>query len=214
MKIEENTEFLTHLLRYCRKKQRGKANTEDACLEVRSIAAVCIQFSYLLYTCCVKRTNVMVSALPLLLRPHRRDTQTEICLEYLLEKDYYQLSEEEQAIVGKCFRRYEFAHDNATSYSHYVLERVAPLAKLARNQETRLKLPADKAVCKQFAALENMCNVLKGKKLSSPRIAILSLEESEIFREYSVLVKSMNNSLFSAIRVTKIKYLLPEIYKN
>lgn len=174
MKIEENTEFLTHLLRYSPKKQRPRANTEDACIEIRSIAAVCIQFSYLLYTCCVKRTNVMVSVLPALLRPHKRESQTEICLEYLLEKDYYNLSEEEQTIVGKCFKRYEFAHENAMSYSHYILERVAPLVRLARNQETKVKLPADKTVCKQFAAFENICNILKGKKLANPRIAILS----------------------------------------
>lgn len=86
------------------------------------------------------------------------------------------------------------------------------MIRLARNQEQRLKLPADKAVCKQFATFEIMCNILKGKKLNSPRMAILSFEESELFREYSILVKSMNNSLFSAIRVTKINHL-PEIYK-
>lgn len=122
----------------------------------------------------MKRTNVMVSVLPLLLRPQKRESQSEICLEYLLEKDYYNLSEEEQAIVGKCFKLYEFAHDNAMSYSHYILERVAPMARLARNQENKLKLPADKAVCKQFAAFENICSLLKGKKLANPRVAILS----------------------------------------
>ena len=40
---------------------------------------------------------------------------------------------------------------------------------------------------------------------------ILSLEESEVFREYSILVKVMNNSIFSMIKNSKNRNIFADI---
>lgn len=84
------------------------------------------------------------------------------------------------------------------------------MISIALNQGELYKNPADKIIVKQFFSLNDILkNHLEPKVqiLQHPRVVILALEESEIFREFSILVKVMNNSIFSAIRNSKNKQL-------
>lgn len=51
----------------------------------------------------------------------------------------------------------------------------------------------------------------KIKTVLHPRVVILSLEESQLFRENSILLKVMNNSIFTAIRNSKHKGVFQQI---
>ncbi len=74
-------------------------------------------------------------------------------------------------------------------------------------------MPADKALMKHFENLEGIKNFLEARlqTIEHPRVVILSFEESEIFPEYSILVKVMNNSIFSTIKNNRNKNIFLEI---
>jgi hypothetical protein len=72
----------------------------------------------------------------------------------------------------------------------------------------------EKMVARQMAGVEAIVrNFLEPQinSLQHPRIFILALEESELFREHSSLVKVMNNSIFAAIRNCRNKAVFAEI---
>jgi hypothetical protein len=84
---------LTHLIRYHPHRKRVEAKFDQIIPELKSIAAVAVQISYLLFTCHVKQTNILISQIFYLLTPNRREPYPEISCEYLLEKDFLQLPE-------------------------------------------------------------------------------------------------------------------------
>jgi hypothetical protein len=95
-----------------------------------------------------------------------------------------------------------------------VISHLNTILSWARPQFERLKNPADKQLAKQFISLDLILrNYLEPQlmQIPHPRVVILSLEESELFREHSTLVKVMNNSLFSAVRSCRNKSIFNEI---
>lgn len=61
LKIEENTEYLTHVKRHIGKKQKMRINVDEVSVDIRSLALLSVQFSYLLYTCSVRKMNILIS---------------------------------------------------------------------------------------------------------------------------------------------------------
>lgn len=112
--------------------------------------------------------------------------------------------------MKKDFVRHEFIGASSRIYGQYALQYVNNMTNIVLNQGERYKNSPDKNIVKQFTGLIDILkNHLEPKIqiLQNPRIVILALEESEIFREYSILVKVMNNSIFSAIRNSKNKQI-------
>jgi hypothetical protein len=84
--IEENTEYLTNIVRYVSKKQRKIAEVEYLTLDMRSLVSLCTQISYLFYTCFVRKIAVWISHRLYLLHPTRKELYAEVCLQYFLPK--------------------------------------------------------------------------------------------------------------------------------
>jgi hypothetical protein len=106
LRIEENTEFLTHILRFTPHRHRVLVKVEAQPPDLRSLAALGVQLAYLLFTCHVKRANLFLNPRPMLLFPSRKDSSPEVCMEYILEKDFLQLKEEEQKALALSFMRH------------------------------------------------------------------------------------------------------------
>jgi len=120
---------------------------------MKSLAALAVQISYLLFTCYIKQTNLFISQQLLYMYPNRKDMMAEVICEYILEKDFVYLREEEQKILRLNFKKHEFNHKNLYSYGIYALEYVNTLIGIARSQLDKLKLPNDKLIFRHFMSL-------------------------------------------------------------
>jgi hypothetical protein len=72
LRIEENTEYLTHLQRYGTHRSKIVLRGERL-PDLKSLALLTVQIAYLLFTCHVKRANILLSRHFLLLHPGRND---------------------------------------------------------------------------------------------------------------------------------------------
>ena len=123
------------------------------------------------------------------------------------------MPEDHQQYLNKTFIRHEFA-EQIRAYGVYALRWLAEVLGTVRALAERYKTPQDRQLVRQFMSMEEIVrNFLEPKVKGQlhPRVVILALEESELFREHSVLVKVMNNSVFSAMRYSKNKQVFEEV---
>lgn len=156
LKIEENTEYLTHVIRYSQNKRRVYLRPDVHLPELRSIAALSVQISYLLFTCYVKQVTVLISQNFLLVNPQKKEANPSICCEYILEKDFFTLKEEEQKIVNETFLKHEFSTSEMWTYGRYTLNYIRVMLELAKPQFDKLKIHSDRMLAKQFMNLESI----------------------------------------------------------
>lgn len=194
------------MIRYRPRCKRVEADLAQQTPDIRSILALVVQISYFLFTCHVKDSNVLIGRKMVLLNSSRPQQQPHVAYEYLLEKDLFSFPKAEQQFAGERFMKHELGPQNPQSYGNTVLKYIGYLMSIARFQIEKLKIVQDKQVVGQFVGLEGMIKRFlepKIKMINNPRIIILTLEETELFRENSLLLKVMNNSIFSAMRQCK-----------
>jgi hypothetical protein len=194
---------LTQIVRYNSRVRKTPVKF-NAAIDMRSIIALIVQKSYLLYTCLLRKLNIMLS-IELYAKPPRRgesNAPQEVYCEYLLELELHRCGQQEQEALGKKFRLIDI-HRSPQGYGDYLCRFIVAIRKKLAQHFERLKTTAEgQAMTRQVDALTVMIEnfLLPQVQRLQPKALILSLEESEIFREHSLLLKCLNSSLFSAIR--------------
>ena len=108
LKVEENTEILSQVVRYNRKTKKNPLKFQ-APIDLRSLMNLVVQVCYLLYTCYLRKANLMLSNEIFACSPQRGEMmpfQEGYCM-YLLEMDYNQMAPQEQEGVKREFRSVE-----------------------------------------------------------------------------------------------------------
>lgn len=124
----------------------------------------------------------------------------EVYCEYLLQIDVASLSPQEQEVVDKKFRIFDLSRLSCL-YGQYVCDYISKVKNLLRPHLEKIKNTPEGFYYRQMESLSFVIdNFLAPQRKIEPKIVILCLEESEIFREYSMLSKCLNNSIFAAIR--------------
>ncbi len=127
IRIQEDTEYLNHILHYCLPKNRVKFDPKQHNFTLETIFKLSVEVAYLLYTCFVKKINIMINK-DLLVVSHRP-----LAMEYLLEIQFDAMTPHEQDCINDQFYLFDL-RKSASSYGDYVCSYLKLFLEMAESK--------------------------------------------------------------------------------
>lgn len=97
LRIQENTEYLTHIVRHQPGRRREPFTLDVANVDLKSFFNIIVQSSYLLYTCSLRKTSLLFSNSLFVVMG--KDNLMEVMQEYLLRGELERIEPVKRKVI-------------------------------------------------------------------------------------------------------------------